>query len=192
MEPFQYTRSKSPLEGLKFNLSDRTDGIEPLPGFARLSRSDNPERIFVPFLGFEGDRLQRVLEDAQPDLQRTFPVVGMPGFRPEFSFYSLEGNAKALGTGYLHSQIHLAKANCPFDAFNLLTRLQSESGATEVMIAPIGTKPHALGAILYAILNYSDTIITYDHPVRAPRRTSGEGRLCVYAVSEFVDLARDL
>ena len=47
-------------------------------------------------------------------------------------------------------------------------------------IAPIGTKPHALGAICYALRNPDTTEIMYDNPIRKPGRTAGIGQMHVY------------
>ena len=49
-----------------------------------------------------------------------------------------------------------------------------------MIVAPIGTKPHALGAVLY-YLDHSRTVeVLYDHPVRKERRTLGTSRVCLY------------
>jgi hypothetical protein len=50
-------------------------------------------------------------------------------------------------------------------------------------IAPIGTKPHAIGSILFAINNPDIVELVYDHPVRKKQRTEGTARLHAYHVS---------
>ncbi len=55
-------------------------------------------------------------------------------------------------------------------------------------IALFGTKPHALGAVLYAIFNEDRVQLLYDFPKRKPGRTAGIGRIYVYHVSFFVSL----
>lgn len=184
-EPAEYTRSTHPLRGLRFNLSKRTTGLAPLPGFVRLFSPAGTEAILVPMLGFEGDRLQRVLEETDFDLRLTFPIVGLPGFRPEYPFLSLDGNARSLERAPLHRNIRFARANCPFEAYLAIDDLRRQEEAAHVTLAPIGTKPHALGALLQALRNPSETTIVYDHPVRSERRTSGAASLCVYRISEF-------
>jgi hypothetical protein len=185
-EPAEYTRSTNPLRGLRFNLSKRTTGLAPLPGFVRLFAPGAAEAILVPMLGFEGDRLQRVLEETDFDLRQTFPVVGLPGFRPEYPFLSLDGNARSLERAPLHRNIRFARANCPFEAYFAIDDLRRQEEAAHVTLAPIGTKPHALGALLQALRNPAQTTIVYDHPVRSERRTSGAASLCVYRITEFL------
>lgn len=185
-EPAEYTRSTNPLRGLRFNLSKRTTGLAPLPGFVRLFPSGAAEAILVPMLGFEGDRLQRVLEETDFDLRLTFPILGLPGFRPEYPFLSLDGNARSLERAALHRNIRFARANCPFEAYLAVADLRRQEEASHITLAPIGTKPHALGALLYALRNPAETTIVYDHPVRSERRTSGAASLCVYRVSDFL------
>jgi hypothetical protein len=187
-EPAEYTQSTNPLRGLRFNLSKRTTGLAPLPGFVRLFPPETGVPILVPMLGFEGDRLQRVLEETDFDLRMTFPIVGVPGFRPEYPFLSLDGNARSLDRPPLHRNIRFARANCPFEAYLAVDQLRSQEEATHVTLAPIGTKPHALGALLQALRHPSDTTIVYDHPVRSERRTSGTSSLCVYRVTEFLHI----
>jgi hypothetical protein len=187
-EPAEYTRSTSPLRGLRYNLSERTSGLAPLPGFARIWAPPAADSILVPMLGFEGDRLQRVLEETDFDIRRTFPLLGVPGFRPDYPFHSLDGNARSLDRAPLHRNIRLARANCPFEAFEAVEALRSQEHAVHVTLAPIGTKPHALGALLQALRHPDETSIVYDHPVRSVRRTSGAASLCVYSLSDYLEM----
>mgnify|MGYP007065263690 FL=1 len=46
-----------------------------------------------------------------------------------------------------------------------------------MIIAPIGTKPHVIGAILYAIKNPDRVELLYDNPKRTLHRTNGIGRV---------------
>jgi hypothetical protein len=127
------------------------------------------------------------MEQVQPAGGQTFPVVGVPGFRPEYPFYTFEGNQPGLTT--IWKDIRLAAANCPFELFAVLTELGERYGGAALKVAPIGTKPHAVGAILHA-LAYPDRVeLIYDHPVRKPGRTEGEFRTLVYHASVFMRLA---
>ena len=44
---------------------------------------------------------------------------------------------------------------------------QVEHSGSYMYVAPIGTKPHALGALLYFVSCLSDCEIIYDHPTSA-------------------------
>ena len=180
VEPGDYRFSDSPTETTVFDISESRRGIEPLPGFVSLrSRADKP--LFVPLLGFEGTRFSYILEDVQPRPDHIRPVIGLPGFRPEYPFHSYVGNrVPLLETGAWRS-VRYAPANCPFSVYNLL--LSMSRGTESLSIAPIGTSPHALGAVLY-YLDYPEiTEIVYDHPVGTERRTVGTSRVCLYNLS---------
>lgn len=188
VEPGDYRFSDVPRVGEVFDLSERIAGISPLPGFARLGRQFDGDSIFVPLLGFEGARFQFVLDQVQPSGGRTFPVVGVPGFRPEYPFYTYEGNEPPLRGTW--KDVRLASANCPFELFLILDDLFDGVPEPVMKVAPIGTKPHSVGAVLQAIV-YPDRVeLVYDHPVRKPGRTEGEFRTLVYHVSLFVNWVR--
>jgi hypothetical protein len=185
LEPASYRRSPRPSPGLIFDLSERIDGVAPLPGFAKITGSGGKPDIFLPLLGFEGARFAFLLENLQIANERVFPVIGVPGFRPEFPFDAYAGNRLKL-QGELSRSIRYAKANCPFDLFHEIYRVHREYSGSLARVAPIGTKPHALGAVLYAISNPGAVELIYDHPVRSAQRTQGEARLCLYDVAAFV------
>ncbi|MBU8868441.1 hypothetical protein [Paenarthrobacter aromaticivorans] len=186
VEPSDYIKSTSPFGNLKYDLSDRTEGIAPLPGFARLtSRRAGSQQVLVPLLGFEGDRLARILTEIEPDVESTYPVVGLPGFRPEYTFHSLESNIRYLDEWGSTSNLRYSRANCPFGIYSLLTQLSEFFPKQLIQVAVLGTKPHALGAALFAIARPTRATLLYDHPVRSKGRTSGAGRLCLYDIDKF-------
>jgi len=183
-EPNDYRKSDD-LPGAVYDLST-SRGIEPLPGFARLSRRADDEGHFAPLLGFEGARLGHVFDQEEVEVRRTSPIVGSPGFRPEYPTYTYLANRDILETGRMDSRVEYAKASCPFEAYRALGRIHARTGGKHLRVAPIGTKPHALGAVLYAIDNPTLVELIYDHPVRSKGRTRGSRGVYVYEVSAFV------
>jgi hypothetical protein len=183
-EPNDYRRSEE-LPGV-YDLST-TRGIEPLPGFAHLSRRSDDEGHFAPLLGFEGARLGHVLDQEEVEVSRTDPIVGSPGFRPEYPTYTYLENRDFLESGRMYSRVELARASCPFEAYEALSRIHQRYGKKHLRVAPIGTKPHALGAVLFAIANPALVELIYDHPVRSKGRTRGSRGVYVYEVSGFVN-----
>jgi len=95
-EPIEYKFHDAPLDGQMFDLSEKISGIAPLPSFARLAHYRNNNFVFMPLLGFEGARLSHIMEDVQPSRELTFPIIGVPGFRYDFPFYTYQGNRLAL------------------------------------------------------------------------------------------------
>jgi hypothetical protein len=183
VEPGEYRFSATPTEGEIFDLSERINGISPIPGFVSLSDRDNDRVCFIPLLGFEGTRFAYLLEQVQPPGGKIFPIVGVPGFRPQYPFFTYHGNKSALIQTQAWKSVRFASANCPFSLFYALEDIARDYPQDVLKIAPIGTKPHALGAILYALARPQNVEIVYDHPIRKPTRTEGTSRLLVYRVS---------
>lgn len=186
-EPIQYKLNRSPTEGDIYDLSERIEGIASLPGFARIRRSPREDVCFVPLLGFEGTRFAHIREAVQPPGDKIVPIIGVPGFRPEFPFATLLGNRLPLMETRSWKRICYAQANCPFSLYWRLVEIKRRYPNHVLKIAPIGTKPHALGAVLFALHNPDDTELIYDHPVRKSGRTTGKARLLVYAASDFCE-----
>lgn len=186
-EPDDYR--KGDLPGNVYDLSE-SRGIEPLPGFAQVSRRRNDEGHFAPLLGFEGARLSHIFDQEEVEVSRSFPIVGSPGFRIEYPAITYMANQSVLELAHMHQRVELAQAGCPFEAFRALVRIRARIGDRHLRVAPIGTKPHALGAVLFAIENPVATEIVYDHPQRSQGRTSGTRGVYVYEISDFLSDAR--
>jgi len=187
-EPMEYSYSTAPIEGEIFDLSERIRGLEPLPGFARLHGSSD-DFILVPLLGFEGPRFAYLVQQLQPDSDNIYPIVGLPGFRHEYPFYTYWCNKTTLVSTRAYRQVRYARANCPFSLFHVASDIMHRNAEKPLRIAPIGTKPHAVGAVLFVLANASSgqlVELVYDHPIRKAKRTSGASRVAVYYVSSFL------
>ena len=185
VEPGDYQHSETPTEAAIFDLSDRIEGIAPLPGFVSFPRVAEEEPLFVPLLGFEGARFAFMLENVQPKRENILPIIGVPGFRAEYPFYTYLGNRAKLAETRAWQNVRFAAANCPFALYNLLCELSDEAPGRRMVLAAIGTKPHALGAVLYCLQHPRRAELLYDHPVRKATRTSGTSRVCVYDLSRM-------
>jgi hypothetical protein len=186
-EPEAYRFSVAPTEGEIFDLSERITGIAPLPGFACLRDFDADNVCFIPLLGFEGTRLAYLLEQVQPPGKKIVPIIGVPGFRLEFPFFTYLGNQAPLVTTKSWRSVRFATANNPFSLFYLLGEISQRFPKEQLKIAPIGTKPHALGAVLFALTQPSRVELVYDHPLRKKDRTEGTARVLVFHVSTFLN-----
>ncbi len=186
VEPREYRFSAEPTEGEILDLSERISGIAPIPGFASLRNGFGDNVLFLPLLGFEGPRLKHILENVQPLGGKTLPLIGLPGFQPEYPFHAYVGNRLVLAETQAWKNVRFALANCPFSAYYEIEEVAGDHAGDLLKIAPIGTKPHALGAVMYAIAHPNEVELVYDHPIRKAKRTEGSGRLLVYAVSGFL------
>jgi hypothetical protein len=188
VEPADYSFSKTPTEGEIFDLSVRIRGISPIPGFTSLAQTDQDHVYYVPLLGFEGTRLLYFLNKLEPG-RRVFPVIGVPGFRPEYPFHAYLGNKVGLKDSRSWKNVRFARANCPFSLFYVLEDIAEAHPGDVMLVAPIGTKPHGLGAVLFALSRPDSVELVYDHPIRKSGRTSGRDHLLVYELSSLVPLA---
>lgn len=184
VEPLYYAFSRTPTEADIFDLSERVHGILPLPGFSVFDEPESDEStVLIAFLGFEGHRFAHILEQTQPPGRKIIPVIGVPGFRPEFAFHAYLGNKNVLAHASIHSRIRYAMANSAFHALYLLREIASEHEGDLMRITPIGTKPHALGAVLFALESEArrpPVEIVYDHPIRSINRTIGTQSIILY------------
>ncbi|SDG91848.1 hypothetical protein [Pelagibacterium luteolum] len=185
LEPSSYTLSPTPRAGELYDLSERIQGIRPLPLVTVLDEPPVEDILFVPFLGFEGTRFSHMLEEIQPFDRKTIPVIGAPGFRPEYPFKSYIGNAGPLARSGGNRLVRYAKSNCPFSAFYVLDDIFKRYPKAHIKIGLIGTKPHALGATLFFLAKGDRVELVYDHVKRKKNRTKGFDRCLVYNVAEF-------
>ncbi|OLP62825.1 hypothetical protein BJM39_31025, partial [Salmonella enterica subsp. enterica serovar Javiana] len=161
-EPIDYRRSKTPTRGMLFDLSEGFEGLRPLPGFATLGTQATADWHLVAALGFEGSRFSHVINELEPASEHIVPVIGVPAFRPEFATQAFVANRADLDDPVVATRIRFARANCPFDLFHTLHAIHQDLADAPLRVAPIGTKPHGLGAVLYAMSRPSHVQLVYD------------------------------
>ena len=184
VEPLGYLPSGASADSVIFDLSERIEGISTLPGFARLTEADDPEDIyFVPILGFEGARLAYALNQIDVPQDRVLPVVGTPGFRPDYPFHTYLGNRVSLEEVPIWQSVRFAIANCPFSLMYTLQDIAVDYPRARLKVAPLGTRPHALGSVMFAIRDPKRVELVYDHPIPSTARSIGMGSLLVYELN---------
>lgn len=186
IEPADYSFSPNPMRGEIFDLSERIMGIAPLPLFTSLSDPEDKSVCFIPLLGFEGTRLAFMIEQVDPPGGKIVPIIGTPGFRVEYPFNTYHGNEPALSNTRAWREVRYARANCPFSAFYALTDILNAHSDDYIKIAPIGTRPHALGALLKCLSSQRQIEIVYDHPKRRRTGSTGSMNCLIYHVADFL------
>ena len=187
VEPGHYAKAEVPHPGDIFDLSSEVRGVRPLPGFARLRRANPDRSLLIALLGFEGFRFHAIIASLESDSVEVIPVIGVPGFRAEYPFYTYEGNLFPLAKNDNWMRRELVTANDPFEVVNLLDYLGRRHPDVLLRIAMVGTKPHALGAVLFFKLKPERCELIYDNPIRSPGRTESDRRVLVYDVGGFVE-----
>ncbi len=184
-EPKEYLLREFQKEGLNKDLSESVAGVNPLPGFIRLVPFKE-EPLFVTLLGFEGGRFSYLVTNKQPSYDKILPIVGVPGYRMYYPFFeTFWGNRNALKTTKAYERVVYAEANSIVDSYLTLGKISYDKREPNMIVAPIGTKPHAIGAILYAIKNPNRVELLYDNPKRSLHRTKGVGRILVCDVTKL-------
>jgi len=186
VEPEGYTERESTVSVVPGNAFDLSSGFKPknhLPLFSRML-SDSNKAHLVAFLGFEGDRLMRVLDDDDGHFYRKVSIVfGIPPFQPNWDLHALMANSSLLERQ--NTNVMYCGANNPRAAYRLLEDVHAgilSGTANRLSVAPFGTKPMALGAALYCLDNDILSPI-YDHPLRKSNRTYGVHRRHWYEVN---------
>ncbi|MCX6250568.1 MAG: hypothetical protein NTX61_07445 [Bacteroidetes bacterium] len=185
-EPATYKVIQFSTEGIFNDLSERIEGIEPLPGFSSIIPYGSKDTFFIALLGFEGGRFKYILENIQPTKGTIYPVIGVPGFRAEYPFVAYWGNRRPLDDKDIWCNIKYAAANSIVDIYTLLAKMLKSSPSGRLKIAPIGTKPHAIGAILFAIKHPLKVELIYDNPKRVKKRTDGVGKIIECSVYKLL------
>lgn len=185
-EPQTYKIKQFKTEGVFNDLSEKIEGIEPLPGFANII-PDDVDMKFIALLGFEGGRFTHLIENIQPPIDNIIPIIGVPGYRLEYPFVAFWGNRRPLKETESWSNVRYSAANSLVDIYLLLSKILKESPKSKIKLAPIGTKPHAIGAMLFAIKYPYNVELVYDNPKRETVRTDGVGLIVDCCVSKLLN-----
>lgn len=189
-EPLRYKAKVLPSSEDVFELTEKFIGLKALPGFIRKSEREK-DQLLVLLIGFEGKRAKCVCETLDVSARDIRIVLGFPGFKPGWQYLAYGSNQSMLEYFQAYHFVSLAAANNPFDAYNALLELHTEqvrSGIEARMtVAPVGTKPHAVGAAMFALHYSSITRLVYDFPVKARSlRSKGYGTTWIYNFSTLV------
>lgn len=183
-EPNTYRVKEFRKMGIHQDLCETVSGIAPLPGLTSLlPHRESP--FFVVLLGFEGGRFSQIIQDQNPDRDKITPVLGVPGYRINYPYISLWGNRNQIKNTGSWQNLKYAEANSIVDIYSMLKRLSYDNRNPEMVVAPIGTKPHAIGAILYSIKHPDKVEILYDNPKRKVHRTDGIGKVLMCNITKL-------
>lgn len=128
-------------------LTEGLDRIESIPGF--LGSSANPKDALIVILGFEGRRSLEVFYNVNPEL--SYAINGFPSFQPGWHKISIEENLRFLRESGASNRLFFAPAVDPFETKRVVCQVAKQIGQDiNIVIAPLGTKMQAFGALLSA------------------------------------------
>ncbi|MBZ9572552.1 hypothetical protein KJA15_04445 [Patescibacteria group bacterium] len=181
---YQQPRKKYILEEGEF-FTKGTIHTGEIPSYSGIRVLDKKNALIV-LMGFEGGRAVEVVNAADPDI--TIPINGFPAYRPEFKDISILMNEELLREPEIFKNLQYAPANDPFETNNVLNDIYIQFHERyNISIAPIGTKPMAIGSCLFALM-FSDCRIIYPYPTEYNLKSSkGCGPTWVYVLNIFED-----
>ena len=146
-EPERY-KEKS-LDTGEIILTEGLDRVESFPGFT--GSSAEPKDALIVQLGFEGKRALDVFNNINPEV--VYAINGFPSYQPGWHKISFEANMRFLRESRSYDHMFSAPAADPFENEKTISGIAREikqRGGLNIVIAPLGTKIQAFGALLYA------------------------------------------
>jgi hypothetical protein len=155
-----------------------------MPGYSG-ARTLRKKDALAILLGFEGNRAVAVYDEIDPDL--TIPINGFPSYKPEFKDISILRNKELLMDEEIFKNLRFAPANDPFDTKDALHELYLDiSSEYNLSIAPLGSKPMALGSCFFA-MEQPDCRVIYPYPQEyLPKSSKGWRNSWIY-VTELAE-----
>lgn len=179
IEPLHYYSSKkdSVLNRRSFDLSKEVNNFSGLPGnLLNLSKDRATKILFL--LGFEGSRLDQAMEQLFIDPNNVNLLFGVPAYNAGWETNSYSNNIGVIKERFLTGPKYFAAANCPIGTYRIISKLYRSCNYSlkeRFMVIPIGTKPQAIGAALFACTN-DDIGVSYDNPIGSPDRSLEVGK----------------
>jgi hypothetical protein len=187
VEPTEYAgrtegRRSLLLTRREFDLSEKVSGYRGIPGAAVLL-TDRTSYRGVFFLGFEERRLDVAFEAFQMIRADHCDVVfGVPAYEPGWEMDAFANNVRVIGERRIRGEVHFCAAQSASSAEDILGQVFAGLEARErLFVAPIGTKPHGIGAAVFAA-SHPGVGILYDHPTRRRWRSAGVRKWHCYRV----------
>ena len=140
--------------------------------------------IIIPFLGFDGDRLNNILEGMTYD--EVCPIIGFPSDNPYWQYESLRNCMLVLKHTASEQQIRKCKANSVFDALQTLDNILNDYPSKNFVLIPLGTRPHSAACAIFASKHINNVRIIYDYAQEADICSQGVRSTTIYNVSQYL------
>ena len=168
-----------PSSAVGFSLSDQVLAVGAIPGFAK---RECPSHTLCAFLGFEGVRLNNILESVH-NIDRFVPIVAFPSGTPQWYKITVWNCMDTLQSECTDSVIHKCLSESIFSAIELLQ--QNITPEEKVVLAPLGTRPHSMACAIFSCMHPHARIV-YDYVVEHSHRSIGISDITVYHLSAFL------
>lgn len=152
-------------------------------GIPNLVRQQKEKEIVIPFLGFEGERFQNIIQDMT--FEKVLPVIGFPSEDPAWQFEALRNCRQAIESTFPDAEIKKCKSNSIFDAIDVLNKIEECYPDNNFVLLPLGIRPHTAGCAIWAAPKKKARII-YDYATEVPNRAEGVSEIVAYHLSSFI------
>lgn len=185
-EPKKYEQTGLNMQDRRFDLTEKFCNRSSIPGFLRISNQDKSKTL-ITIMGFEGNRFSKTYEEVNPAPTKTYAIVGFPSYQPSWQYYVYAMNKEVLEQSKAYNNIYGVTAYDPFGIYDVLKKIVEIEQSNEIVIAPLGTKPHSIGTCLFAMEN-ENVQLYYDYPFFGKKiRTTGVGKSYLYNLSVFIN-----
>lgn len=151
-----------------------------IPGLIRQTRD---HEIVIPFLGFEGERLNNIIESMS--YESIIPIIGFPSEDPLWKFEALRNCMKVANNMSSNTEIKKCKASSIFDAFALLEDIRKTYPEKNYVLLPLGIRTHTAACGLWAS-KYKNVRIVFDYATEMKKRSEGIGDIIIYHLSRLI------
>ncbi|BBN96196.1 hypothetical protein DEIGR_100349 [Deinococcus grandis] len=137
--------------------------IEPIQGFTPVFSSDQPQ-IFVPILGFQGNRALYLYNAIEPRSADIYPIISLRGLKPTHYQDALISNRVFLLKDAIYRRVKHIYVFGYKETVNFLQELAQKFPEHKIRIGLLGPRIQCLGAIVCASRNPDKFELIYDHP----------------------------
>jgi len=171
-EPSEYSHDSTNGEK-NYNLSESLLGFEEagIPGISKAIPTDDP-KLFIFFMGYEGDRFKNALELSELSGKECNLVFGVPAFKFGWDKNSLLSSARSILENSLQDSFLFCGATNIYGVSRLLEELRQKFKRETFFLVPLGPKPMSIGAIKF-LCDDKNSSLLYDHPARSLNRSKG-------------------
>lgn len=184
IEPINYiTSSNNDLSTKRqYELTEDVSSFKTMPGYGYLMDHEAKNSVVIS-LGYEGERLDRALEENQFIKPNSVSLImGVPAFKAGWEMNTFSNNISVITKRNIHGGLHFCPANNPLSVYSKLEKINRSLEKNERMfLFPLGTKPHSIGICLFVSFN-TDIGFLYDYPQKRSDQTSKVGSFHLYNI----------
>lgn len=130
-----------------------------LSGFIGKNKNYDIQDAWIPILGFEGQTAISIM--SWGSFKKVLPIIAFPGYRAHYVDRVAYSNKELLSLPETE-RVYFSTANNPFRAEHLISRLVESHADYNIVLSPMGPKPHSLGVCLAALK--SNLRVVYAQP----------------------------